>query len=223
MNPVASPRLRIVILAAGLSSRLGFPKALARVRGTSLLRKTLRSTAGLCTGDTIVVVPNRCARWRAEACGSNTAFIVNRQRTQGLSSSVRRGVWSTRYSSALLLLPVDLVDLRRRDLQRLISRWRATPRRVIARRIAATGGTTSGTSGGATGAGEATGGTPLILPRWLYARASRIQGDVGLRELLQHLTAETRLLIDLPSAARDIDTPNDLRAARRRRQLSQTF
>jgi CTP:molybdopterin cytidylyltransferase MocA len=99
-------------------------------------------------------------------------------------------------------LPVDLAALQQRDVARLISRWRAARRCVIARRIEQ---------------GEMTrGGVPLILPRWLYARALKETGDIGLRDLVSGLPAPQRVLLNLPSAALDVDTPQDLRAARRR-------
>jgi CTP:molybdopterin cytidylyltransferase MocA len=114
---------------------------------------------------------------------------------------VRRGIVKARYSPAVLLLPVDLADLSRTDMRRLLSRWRGSRRRVIARLVGQYGG------------------TPLILPRWLYPRALEVRGDVGLREFLSALPASQKLLVNLPSAALDIDTPQDLRAARRRARL----
>jgi CTP:molybdopterin cytidylyltransferase MocA len=54
----------------------------------------------------------------------------------------------------------------------------------------------------------------MLLPRRFYARASGIVGDVGLRWLIAQLPADSIELIDLPSAALDIDTPQDLDAAR---------
>jgi CTP:molybdopterin cytidylyltransferase MocA len=100
-----------------------------------------------------------------------------------------------------LLLPVDLVDLERRDIARLIARWCGARRRVAARRV------------------EAHAGAPLILPRWLYARAATIAGDVGLRELVRRLPRHAVSLTDLPSAELDVDTPRDLERARRRTRL----
>lgn len=92
--------------------------------------------------------------------------------------------------------------LRDRDVARLISRWRGARRRVVARRIGRHGG------------------IPLVLPRWLYARARAITGDVGLRELIGGLPENQRVLLDLPSAVLDVDTPRDLRDARRRPRSS---
>ncbi|MEP6885990.1 MAG: nucleotidyltransferase family protein, partial [Gammaproteobacteria bacterium] len=60
-------------------------------------------------------------------------------------------------------------------------------------------------------------GVPLILPRWLYARALEVRGDVGLRGLVAGLSPQQQVLLNLPSAGSDVDTPQDLHAARRRR------
>jgi CTP:molybdopterin cytidylyltransferase MocA len=68
--------------------------------------------------------------------------------------------------------------------------------------------------------GTARGGVPLILPRWLYSRALEVTGDTGLRDLVSGLPAPQRVLLNLPSAALDVDTPQDLLAARRRLRSS---
>jgi molybdenum cofactor cytidylyltransferase len=197
MNDVSLSRLQIIVLAAGFSSRLGRPKALARVHGVSLLRRTLELAATLKCAKIIAVVARRSAQHSAQSRGIEVTFVTNSRRNQGLSSSVRRGIAQARYAPAVLLLPVDLAWLKSRELARLIRRWRATPRSVIARRIGRIGA------------------APLVLPRRLYPRALRITGDVGLRELLAQLPAASRVLVDMPSAASDIDTPQDLKAARR--------
>ena len=194
---VASLRLQIIVLAAGFSSRLGQPKALARVHGVSLLRSTLELAATLECAKIIAVVGHNSARHRAQAGAVSVTFVANSRRNQGLSSSVRLGIAKARHSPAVLLMPVDLANLKARELALLIRRWRATPRRVIARRIGRSGA------------------VPLILPRRLYARALGVVGDVGLRELIAQLPADSRVLVDLPSASLDIDTAQDLKAVRR--------
>jgi len=190
-------RLQIIVLAAGQSTRLGRPKALARVHGASLLRRAIESAATLECARIIAVVPRNSARYRAQAGGIPVTFVANSQRSEGLSSSVRLGIAKARHSPAVLIMPADLANLKARELARLVRRWRATPRRVIARRI--------GRSGAA----------PLILPRRFYPGALRIVGDVGLREFLAQLPDDSRVLVELPSASRDIDTAQDLEAARR--------
>jgi molybdenum cofactor cytidylyltransferase len=206
MNGNTLPGPHVLILAAGFSSRLGRPKALVRLRAQSLLRRTLALAARIAP-KVIVVLPRRAERYRIEARGLKVVFVANPQRALGLSSSVRRGIAKGRYAPALLLLPVDLAALQVRDIARLISRWRASRRCVIARRIAGEGAMPHG-------------GVPLVLPRWLYSRALAVTGDIGLREMVGQLTAQQRVLMELPSASPDVDTPQDLRAARLRLRRS---
>lgn len=192
---LAAPR--IVVLAAGFSTRLGEPKALARVRGVSLIERTLRLLAPFAAAPVIVVVPARAARLRAELRGQRPLLVANPLRSEGLSSSVRRGLRQARFEAAVLLVPVDLPHLEGRDIARLIARWRGARRRVTARRIG----------------GEAA--VPLILPRRLYPPALGIAGDAGLKGLIRRLPPEDIALVSLPSAAFDVDTAPDLERARR--------
>jgi CTP:molybdopterin cytidylyltransferase MocA len=191
--------LRIVVLAAGFSTRLGQPKALARIHGRSVLHRTIRILSPFrAASRIIVVIPPRAVRYTLGSLRHSAAFVSNAERATGLASSVRLGVGRARHSAGILLLPVDLVDLQRRDIARLIARWRGARRRVIARRV------------------DARAAAPLILPRWLYANALGIAGDTGLRDLVRRLPPHAVSLTDLPSAAPDVDTPRDLERARRR-------
>ncbi|HEX3395192.1 MAG TPA: nucleotidyltransferase family protein [Steroidobacteraceae bacterium] len=198
MNAAYSRKLQVVVLAAGFSFRFGRPKPLARLHGLSLLRRALKLASGLRTERVSVVVPRNAARYRIEGRGIKVRWVANLRRAQGLSGSVRAGLAEARYSAAVLLMPVDLTQLKSREMLRLVRRWQATPRRLIARRI------------------DLAGATPLILPRWLYPRALKVTGAVGLRELVAQLPADSRVLVEMPSAARDVDTPQDLQDARRR-------
>jgi molybdenum cofactor cytidylyltransferase len=191
------PGLRILILAAGFSRRLGRTKALARVRGQSLLRRTAALLAPLSGEPLVIVTPPRCAAYRHQLRGLGARLVANPGRASGLSGSLRLGLRHTRWSAAALIVPVDLAGLERADIDRLLRRWRGAPRRIAARRIGMRGG------------------TPLILPSRLYPRAHALAGDIGLRDLLAGLAESERVLVDMPSAARDVDTPLDLQQARR--------
>ncbi len=199
MNSFTGAKPRVVVLAAGFSSRLGRPKALAQIRGVSLLRRTLRLLASFSCGPPVVVVPPRSAyRFGRGFQRDEAVWVRNRRRALGLSTSVRAGLRAARYAAAVLILPVDLPQLTRGDVARLVAAWRRHRRHVVARRL---------------GAGAA---TPLILPRrWLPAAAG-ITGDRGLRDWVGGLPAHHLLLVDLCSANLDVDTPADLAAARRR-------
>ena len=195
------PTLRIVVVAAGFSTRLGRPKALARIHGSSLMQRAVGLLAPFTAGARlIVVVPPRSSRYRLGIDAARVDFIANARRGGGLSSSVHAGVRRARFSAAVLLLPVDLVHLHARDVARLIFNWRGARRKVTARRV---------------GQHPA---TPLILPRALYPAALGLAGDQGLRDVVRRLPADRVRLVELESAGADVDTPQDLERARRRPQ-----
>jgi len=190
--------MRIVVLSAGFSTRLGRPKALARVHGLTLLRRTLivlRPFAA--TRRIIVVVPPRAASYQIAAAGLPVVFLANASRRSGLSSSVRAAIHRARYSAGTLLVPVDLADLTRSNIAQLVRRWRGSRRKVAARRIRA------GPS------------VPLVLPHALYAHTHALAGDQGLRDVLRRLPVDAVNLVTLPGARFDVDTPTDLERARR--------
>jgi len=196
-----APGLSVLILAAGFSTRLGYPKALARIRGLSLLRRTAGVLAPLSSRPLIVVTPPRCPRYRQELRGVPACLIANAGRASGLAGSLRLGLRAARWSAAVLIAPVDLAAIDRVEVIGLVRRWQATRRRVVARRIGARAG------------------TPLILPKRFFHLAQSISGDTGLRDLLADMAMDERVLIDMPSAVRDIDTPIDLELARRAQTL----
>lgn len=198
----SQPALHIIVLAAGFSARLGKPKALARVKGRSLLLRTLQVLAPLAASPVIVVVPPRAARLRAELRAHRPRFVENPRRGDGLSSSVLSGLRQGHYAAGVLLVPVDLPHLERRDIARLIARWRGARRRVVARRL------------------DLSPAAPLILPHRLYRRARGIEGDVGLKALVRDLPRDEIALVTLASAGVDVDTPRDLERARRHRRGS---
>jgi molybdenum cofactor cytidylyltransferase len=192
-----APKLNILILAAGLSTRLGQPKPLVRIRGITLLRRALVLSASLSPHRIFAVVPNLFSSYRHQAAGISVCLVSNPKRAEGLATSVRIGIRRARFAAAILILPVDLYALESRDLVRLLARWSATPGRSAATRIGAHGG------------------VPLILPARQFSAAAQLKGDTGLRNLLSQFTPGPAL-VDLPVAALDIDTLQDLRVARLR-------
>ena len=195
MNAVYPRKLQIVVLAAGFSSRFGRPKAACpRARRQPVAKNAACVALSLGAARIIVVVPRNAARYRVEARGyQGAAGAANARRAQGLSSSVRRGIAEARYASAVLLMPADLIHLKNRELHRLVRRWQSTPRRLIARRIGFSGA------------------TPVDFAA--MAVSARIDVDRRCRSsrACRELPEGSRVLVDMPSAAQDVDTPQDLR------------
>ena len=205
MNAVRVPGLQIVILAAGFSSRLRQPKALARISFPELIAGNSRVGGAVFAGEDHRVAPPRAARYKIEAPGVQgnlrrqspprrgpVEFRAARHRNGSLLPSAaavagRSGHSAiTRHSAAHLAL-ARRSAMRRRETHR-------RPCRDAARRRAP------------------------ILPHRFYAGALAVKGDIGLRDWVNELPPQQRVLVDLPSAELDVDTPEDLHAARRGRR-----
>ena len=197
MNSLSSREPRIVILASGFSTRLGAPKALARIHGQTLLERLSRTLAPLSRRPIAIVVPPRSATRRA-AAKLGLVCLDNPHRQRGLSSAVRIALRHASHSPGVLLLPVDLTELRPESLARMLRRWRGQRRKVVARRLGGRGV------------------IPLLLPRHCFYAANALHGDTGLRDWMATLNAAQVVLIDMHSAESDVDTPDDLIRARRR-------
>jgi molybdenum cofactor cytidylyltransferase len=197
MKSGTMPELCIVILAAGFSARLGRCKPLVRVHGVSLLHRALAATGRFAASRIVVVTPPHAGAFRTGLPCRPIRFVGNAARAAGLSSSVRLGLEHARWSAGALLLPVDLARLTRRDVARLIARWRGARRHVVARRLGQRAA------------------TPLVLPRWLHGRAAELRGDQGLRAVVGRVPTGLVTLVAMASAESDVDTPADLERARR--------
>ena len=187
----------IVILASGFSTRLGAPKALALLHGVTLLEHLVRKLAPLSRLPAAIVVPPRSGTRRA-ASRRGLICLNNPNRAHGLSSAVRVALRHARHSPGVLLLPVDLAELRTESLARMINRWRGRRRTVVARRLGSRGV------------------IPMILPRHYFHLADRLTGDSGLRDWMSTLGRDELVLMDMRGADNDIDTPVELARARRR-------
>jgi CTP:molybdopterin cytidylyltransferase MocA len=99
MKARSLPTLRIIVLAAGFSARLGQPKALARVHGLTLLRRTLRVLAPFAASSKIIVViPPAAGRYKIASDAHSAAFVANSQRASG---PVELGAFGAASGSAL--------------------------------------------------------------------------------------------------------------------------
>ena len=188
------PDLWSLVLAAGGSRRLGAPKQLLRIRGLTLLSRTINAAEAVTPGRVVVVIGADALRMRSliRRHHRGTHSVDNSRWVQGMAGSLRVGlsVLPPRASAVLLLLS-DQPAVGEASLRRLIRAWRRRPGNAAA---AAYRGVV---------------GVPAILPRTLWREARRLTGDEGARKLLR-LEQMSATAVHMPEAAWDIDTPEDL-------------
>lgn len=184
--------LQIIVLAAGASTRFGSPKQIAPVQGVPLLPLMLSRATAVAGHAVSVVLGAHCAEIAPALGRSAVSLVVNREWSEGIAASIRAGLLSLPGScAAALLLLADQAAVTAADLQRLVDTWRRSPRAIVAAQY---------------GGGY---GVPAVFPRAEFPGLLRLRGEQGAEMVLRGPTVEL-IGVPMPSAATDIDRPDDL-------------
>jgi molybdenum cofactor cytidylyltransferase len=190
----AGDGLYAIVLAAGASTRFGSVKQLVRVAGRPLMHTVVARAVDVAGSAVIVVLGSRAADLAPLLTHSPATIVINRDWREGMASSIRAGVARLPSScNAVLLILADQAAVTAEDLKRLASAWRRQPQSIVAARYALTTG------------------VPAIFPRSTFGDLTDLRGDIGARTLLQRHT-DRIVRVPMPSAAVDLDTPEDLLA-----------
>jgi molybdenum cofactor cytidylyltransferase len=186
--------LYAIVLAAGPSTRFGSAKQLVRVAGRPLLHTAVTRAAEV-TGNALIVVLGAGAAELAPLLKhSPGSVVVNHEWREGLSSSIRAGVARLPAScTGVMLVLADQAAVTADDLKRLAGTWRKQPQYIAAALYAGTCG------------------APAIFPRTAFRDLAELRGDAGARALLRR-NPDRLVRVPMPSAALDVDTPEDLLA-----------
>lgn len=184
--------LHAVILAAGASTRFGSPKQLVRIGGSPVLHQMI-SNAAFVAGRSVTVVIGAHAREIAPALRQSAAsVVVNREWSEGLSSSIRVAVESAPpRCDGLLLLLADQVAVTADDIKHLYAAWKRHPILVAAALY------------------DGAPGLPAIFPRWTYPGLMELRGDRDPRQVIRR-NIDQLVRIPMANASINLDTPEDL-------------
>ena len=186
--------LYAVVLAAGASTRFGSVKQLVRIAGRPLLHIAVTRAAEVTGNALIVVLGSGAVELAPLLKHSPGSVVVNHDWREGLASSIRTGVARLPAAcSGVMLLLADQPAVTADDLRRLAGTWRKQPQHIAAALY-----------GGACG-------VPAIFPRSSFRALSELRGDAGARALLRR-NSDRIVRVPMPSAAVDVDTPEDLLA-----------
>ncbi|PHQ36906.1 molybdenum cofactor guanylyltransferase [Rhodopirellula bahusiensis] len=133
MPHAALPRLLGVLLAGGLSSRMGTPKALLpHPNGGTFLTHSLNRLQSVCADDVVVNLASQADRdpFRLPA---SVASISDSLPALGPAMGVCVGMLHAESNGyqGCLFTPVDLPDLLAGDLTSLINTWREQPTKIL--------------------------------------------------------------------------------------------
>lgn len=189
-----------VLLAAGMSRRMGQAKMLLPWRRQPLVRH-LANVALEATIDRLIVVTG----FAHSAVGSAVAdlplqLVHNPRYADGQSTSLIAGLQALddRISAALVLL-VDQPLITPRILNLLIVEYRRTPGLIVAPTY------------------QGRRGNPVLFPRVVWPHLLTLTGDEGGRGLFTSLVEQVRLVpVNTSAVIDDADTPDEYAALLRR-------
>jgi molybdenum cofactor cytidylyltransferase len=187
-----------VILAAGLSTRMGRPKALLRVGpdGPTFVHHIATALLEGGVADALVVGrdDDDALRAEVEALGPPVRFVVNAHADEGQLSSVIAGLNAADHPGiiALLVTPVDLPLVVPATVRALLDAFSSTRAAVVR----------------ATHKGQH--GHPVIFARAVFDELRRADRALGAKSVVQ---AHARELVDVdvddPGVLHDLDEPDD--------------
>ena len=187
-----------VILAAGSSTRFAgdAPKQLTVVEGTSMVRRIAQAALASKASEVIVVTGFQQARVAAEVKGFATHCVYNRRFQQGLSTSVKTGLWAVSdRSSAVLFIACDQPLLDTATLDLLVDAYRRGRGSILVPSY------------------RGRRGAPVLFDRKFFAELAAITGDEGGRQVLLRHPADV-VEVELPEEGPllDFDTVEELEA-----------
>jgi molybdenum cofactor cytidylyltransferase len=192
----ADARVAGVVLAAGLSSRMGRNKLLLELGGETLLRRIVRTAVAASLDPVLVVVGHEEERIREELRDLPCTPVRNPEYAQGMNTSLRAGIAAVPADAAGAVVVLgDMPFVTARMIRDLVAQWRESGAPLA---ISLYDGVVA---------------PPTLYGRRLFAEIGALRGDgCGKQIVKQHRSDATELSWPA-SALSDIDVPADVERA----------
>jgi molybdenum cofactor cytidylyltransferase len=180
-----------VVLAAGLSRRMGTPKLLLSVRGKPIIRLSVEALVPH-VQDLVVVTGRDETSIRAALNGLNIRVAGNPRPEDGQGSSIAVGIAALEGQTRATVIALgDQPWVPPAVVPALLDTWRRTGKAIVAPVY------------------QGLQGTPVVFAAEIFAELRALQGDVGARSVVAALPERVELVgFDVPMPA-DVDTPQD--------------
>ncbi len=189
-----------VVLAAGLSSRMGQPKQLLDWHGLPLVRHVVLQALAAPLDRVVVVVHSALPGLIAALADLPIVLVEQPDPAQGQGDSLRLGIAALpEPTSAALVLLGDQPFVTAAIIGQLVRAAQATPATIVAPLIAGRRA------------------NPVLFKRRWFTALGSIRGDHGARQVIAANPADVLLVpIDAPLASADVDTAADYQRLLRR-------
>jgi molybdenum cofactor cytidylyltransferase len=192
-------RFSAVILAAGASRRLGFNKLTLKMNGESVIRQAVLPFLSAGIGRVFIITGVQSGEIREELRGYTVDFIENKDSLSGMSTSVRVSLPFITDEEGVFFHLGDKPFLEQEILFRMIQMYRDNRKKIIVPVFN----------------GEK--GHPVLMDVGLYSEEIKsLQGDKGLREIIEKHTENVIFIKGNEGALFDIDTMEDVECLKER-------
>ncbi len=191
-----------VILAAGMSTRMGAVKPLMLFRGSTLLETVIGNVRGSLVNEIVVVLGAAAEEIRGKISFDSIKVVINENFREGMGASLRRGIAKVTGDGALVVL-ADQPLVETATFNRLIEEYRAKSPQI------------------AIPVYRGFRGNPVLLDRSVFPEILEISGDIGCRAIFGgHSQNILKVPVDDAGVLLDVDTPEDLEKLRDRAAIS---
>lgn len=188
------PKIGVVILAAGASTRMGKPKQLLLHRGRTLLRYAADTALSSMCHPVVVVIGAHAELVRKEVDDLPVSVAENQEWENGMSSSIRTGLQKLviarpEIEGGVIMLgdqPLVTAAL----INQLVDVSRSTGKMIVA-----------------TAYGKVL-GVPVLFSREMFAEITALNANEGARQVIANHPDDVASVC-FPEAAVDVDTPQD--------------
>lgn len=182
----------VVVLAAGLSSRMGEPKLMLPLAGQTLIRHTALAALA-CSEHVAVVCRPEDAPLQQELADLPVRLVSNAEASLGLSTSLRAGIAEVQRESgeAAVILLGDMPGVGTEVLQWVMTKFGETGSRIVRAKYADQPG------------------HPVLFHHSLFPDLLALQGDQGAKPLIAKYAHEIAHVEIADKHPADVDTPED--------------
>src|SRR5262249_55661367 len=164
----APKKIGAVVLAAGLSRRMGANKLLIPVRGAPMVARAVDALLESPARPVVVVLGHQAGEVRAALAGRAVTFVDNPDYATGLSTSLRAGIAALGAVDGAIVCLGDMPWVRAEHVKALIAAFDPGAGRTICVPVH-----------------EGKRGNPVLLGARHFAAVQRLTGDVGARALIE--------------------------------------
>lgn len=184
------------ILSAGMSSRMGYPKALLRYRGRTFLQSILDVTAAVGISRRLVVLGPEPDRILSEHELRGVTLVTNLEMDLGPIGSIKASIEAIRVHpvDGLLVWPVDFPHVAVETVELMIDAFRETPGSIV---VPSTQGKR---------------GHPVLFPRSVFGELEAVADRDGARAVVR--AAPERVIevpVEDPAVVDELNTPEAYR------------